>query len=259
MEFNIITLDEVSSTNDVAMNAIVQHTHGHGTIFTARSQSAGRGQRGNVWRSAPGRNLTFSLIIEPCHIPVCEQFRISEMAALAAIRALGGFGISARIKWPNDLYVGDCKIGGILIEHTLMGEYLSFSIIGIGINVLETGFDPTLPNPTSVALLLARSDGRESDAATPSRLLQAFCEAFDDLYASSQRDDTKTLHRDYMSRLWRGTGSHPYRDSEGEFMASVESIDPTSGMLTLRRDGESAPLSNYWFKEVESVIRKSEI
>ena len=86
MEFRIISFDEVSSTNDVAMGAADRY--GHGCVLTARRQTAGRGQRGNRWESEPGVNLMFSLVLEPTHILVEEQFRISEMAALAASDAV---------------------------------------------------------------------------------------------------------------------------------------------------------------------------
>lgn len=250
MEFRIIPFDEVTSTNDVAMAS--PHLYGHGSILTARSQTAGRGQRGNRWSSAPGENLMFSLVVEPGHILVEQQFRISEMAALAAsdaVRAATSGAVVCGVKWPNDLYVGDRKIGGILIEHSLHSEWLSRSVIGIGINVRQRGFDPALPNPTSIANELAT----DSPVPLPEEVLAAFCEAFSTRYTQSET----TLHEDFMARLWRGetARSYPYRDAaSGEiFEASIAGVDRHTGELTLRLkgDGESR---HYWFKEVESIF-----
>lgn len=149
--YEVVRFESLGSTNDEAMS----HTsYTHGTIILAQNQSAGRGQRGNIWQSNPGENLTFSLVLEPVHIPVYEQFRLSIMAALAASDALRELGVSCCVKWPNDLYVGDKKIGGILIEHNLQGEFLTRTVIGIGINVAQREFPASLPNPTSVTLEL---------------------------------------------------------------------------------------------------------
>lgn len=250
MEFRIVPFDEVTSTNDVAHDAVAYR---HGCILTARRQTAGRGQRGNRWSSAPGENLTFSLVVEPAHILVEHQFRISEMAALAAsdaVRAVTGGVVACGVKWPNDLYVGDRKIGGILIEHSLHSEWLSRSVIGIGINVRQERFDPALPNPTSIA----RELPPDRSAPLPEEVLAAFCEAFSARYTQ----DETTLHEDFMARLWRGETDryYPYRDAaSGElFEASVAGVDRHTGELTLRLKGDSGEFRHYWFKEVEAVF-----
>ena len=251
MEFRIFPFDEVTSTNDVAMHDPAAYPHG--SVVTARLQTAGRGQRGNRWVSEAGRNLTFSLAIEPTHILVEQQFRISEMAALAAsdaIRAVSDGGVACRIKWPNDLYVGDRKIGGMLIEHALHSEYLSRSVIGIGINVRQRSFDPSLPNPTSLANEWDRLS-LPGDVPSPEELLQAFFRAFEWRYEQPQND----LHADFLARFWRGDGAlYPYRESaSGElFEARIAGVDPHSGELTLRlADGTER---RYWFKEVEPLF-----
>lgn len=253
MEFRVIPFDEVTSTNDVAMAS--PNLYGHGSVLTARRQTAGRGQRGNRWASAPGENLMFSLVVEPSHILVEHQFRISEMAALAAsdaIRSVTGGVAACRVKWPNDLYVGDRKIGGILIEHSLHSEYLSRSVIGIGINIRQRKFDPSLPNPTSLANEIG-GENSQMVVPAPEEVLTAFCTAFDTRYTQ----DEKALHADFMARLWRGdpARSYPYRDaaSGAIFEASIAGIDRHTGELTLRlATGEER---RYWFKEVEAVLQ----
>lgn len=232
-----IHFDELTSTNDEAMHG----EYPHNTIITADCQIAGRGQRGNRWESRKGENLTFSLVLEPCHIPVTEQYRISMMAALAASDAVRLFGLDCRIKWSNDLYVGDNKIGGILIEHSLMGEMLTKSVVGIGVNVLQTDFPDQLPNPTSI-----QKEG--IDGCTPDKLLQIFVEKFKIRY----RQSVQTLHQDYMDRLWRRNEMRSYMDKDGEFVAHIVEVDPLTGMLTLLT--ESAQRRSYWFKEVEFLL-----
>lgn len=248
MEFRIVPFDEVTSTNDVAMHDAVAYRHG--CILTARRQTDGRGQRGNRWSSEPDENLMFSLVLEPEHILVEHQFRISEMAAMAAadaVRTITGGAVACAVKWPNDLYVGDRKIGGILIEHTLHSEYLSRSVVGIGINVRQREFDPALPNPTSIANELPP----DSPVPTPDQVLAAFCTAF----ATRYTQDEVLLHADFMTRLWRGDGKpYRYRDTaSGElFEASIAGVDRHTGELTLRL--AAGGQRRYWFKEVEAIF-----
>ena len=166
-------IEETTSTNDDARDA----KYRHGDIVWAERQTAGRGQRGHKWSSAEGLNLTFSLVLEPRFLPAGEQFLLNEAVALALTDTFAQFGIAARIKWTNDIYAGDKKLVGILIEHSYSGQTLARTIVGIGINVNQTEFDPALPNPVSMAMVVdARSTAARcskpsaatSASATPS-------------------------------------------------------------------------------------------
>ena len=157
----IYRIDETTSTNDEARDA----KYRHGDIVWAERQTAGRGQRGHTWTSPEGENLTFSMVLEPRFLPVGEQFLLSEAVTLALTDTFAAYGIDTRIKWTNDIYVGDRKLVGILIEHNHAGASLSRTIAGIGINVNQTAFDPALPNPVS----LAQAGGRKFNR---SRLLE---------------------------------------------------------------------------------------
>lgn len=110
----------LTSTNTVMKERAATLPHGY--TLAARSQTAGRGQRGNSWESLPGRNLTFSILLRPEHIAPARQFVISEAVALGIAGVIDRYlpqGMTTAIKWPNDIYAGDRKICGILIEHTL--------------------------------------------------------------------------------------------------------------------------------------------
>ena len=149
-------IEETTSTNDDARDA----KYRHGDIVWAERQTAGRGQRGHKWSSAEGLNLTFSLVLEPRFLPAGEQFLLNEAVALALTDTFAQFGIAARIKWTNDIYAGDKKLVGILIEHSYSGQTLARTIVGIGINVNQTEFDPALPNPVSMAMVAGRTFDR---------------------------------------------------------------------------------------------------
>ena len=130
----IYHFDKLASTNDEA----VKPTYAEGDIVWADVQSAGRGQRGHKWESREGENITFSAIFEPTFLPATKQFLLSEVVALAVVDALRYYGVGARIKWTNDIYVGDRKLAGILIEHKLSGINISRTIaemmVKVGVN-----------------------------------------------------------------------------------------------------------------------------
>ena len=151
---DILWLDSIDSTNKYAKEHVSELDNL--SVVSALTQTDGRGQRSNAWISRPGENLTFSVLLkyETLSIPAKEQILISTITAISVTELLSTYGISARVKWPNDIYVGKNKICGILIEHSVRGNRLSHSIIGIGLNINERNFDVSIPNPTSIAMIL---------------------------------------------------------------------------------------------------------
>ena len=150
MATDIIWLESVDSTNSEAKRRLAEL--GNISIIATKSQTAGRGQKTNRWFSESSRSLTFSLVVKDLCLKAWEQSTISEVTAQAVVDTLASYGIDSKIKWPNDIYCGDKKICGILIENSLMGEHINWSIIGIGLNVNNITFPDNLPNPTSMAL-----------------------------------------------------------------------------------------------------------
>ena len=237
----IYRIDETTSTNDEARDA----KYRHGDIVWAERQTAGRGQRGHTWTSPEGENLTFSMVLEPRFLPVGEQFLLSEAVTLALTDTFAAYGIDTRIKWTNDIYVGDRKLVGILIEHNHAGASLSRTIAGIGINVNQTAFDPALPNPVSMALAAGRTFDREE-------VLERFRTHCAARYALLERGDADTLQRDYRARMYRLETPHPYRLPDGSlFTAAIEGVRPSGELLLRHADGT---LRAYLFREVEFVI-----
>lgn len=137
----IISLSVVDSTNNYIAKLQLSDEIDHGTVILAENQSEGRGQRGTEWQSEPGKNLIFSFLLNEVNLSVMEQFRLNQLTSLALVRALGKKGVDAQIKWPNDIFVGDKKISGMLIENSISGTGLKDSIIGIGLNVNQEEFE----------------------------------------------------------------------------------------------------------------------
>ena len=153
--WNIKWIDSVDSTNNEAKRRI-ESLSGL-SVIAAYNQTAGRGQRGNTWLSAPGKNLTFSVVFkygddQLRNLNAADQHVINDIISSSIVELLSKYGIDSRIKLPNDIYVGNRKICGILIEHCVCGADLLYSVIGVGLNVNQTEFDTSLPNPTSMKL-----------------------------------------------------------------------------------------------------------
>ncbi|HLX93636.1 MAG TPA: biotin--[acetyl-CoA-carboxylase] ligase [Puia sp.] len=146
-----VELQAVDSTNNYAMAKVRAGDAFHGNVFYAVQQFAGRGQFGKKWVAEPGQNLTMSIVLEPVFLKAAGQAALNLCIAGACIHFLDEFMPGDfRVKWPNDLYWKDHKVGGLLIENLVAGEYLRFSVVGIGININQAGFPDFLPNPVSL-------------------------------------------------------------------------------------------------------------
>ena len=236
----IYHFDTTASTNDDARD----EKYHEGDVVWADYQTAGRGQRGHEWHSRKGENLTFSVVLEPTFVPIAEQFSVSEVVALSLVDMLSEYGIGARIKWTNDIYVGDRKLVGILIEHSLSSTTLRRTIVGIGINVNQTEFDPSIPNPVSMAQLL----GKELNAE---EVLQCLLKHLQENY-EALREMQNLLHERYNSLLYRLNEYHTYALPSGErFSAKILGTAPNGA---LRLEDEKGQAKDYLFKEIEFVI-----
>ena len=182
----IYHFDTVGSTNDVARDT----QYRDGDIVWADFQTAGRGQRGHTWESRAGENLTFSVVLEPHFLPIAEQFMLLEAVALALSDFFAEVGVGTKIKWTNDIYVGNRKAVGILIEHNYSGGKLSRTIVGIGINVNQTEFSADIPNPISLSLLTGEKYDRKA-------LLEQFEKCLTVRYSQLKNGEWGKLQSDY--------------------------------------------------------------
>ena len=240
MEF--IHLEEVDSTNAYIMRNVAELDSP--VMVTAFRQTAGQGQRGNSWEAEPGKNLTFSIFFRPIELPPMAQFSMSEAVALGVVDLLARHGIEAKVKWPNDIYVGDRKICGILIRHSVMGAYVSYSVIGVGIDVNQTVFLSDAPNPVSMRQLT----GKSYDLSSLEKEIAAIMERrLEGIRSSESRVD---LHQEFLRNLWRGDGrEYPFADTASGEIFLAEIVDVAAhGPVTLRlADGSER---TYAFKEV---------
>ena len=260
-----LLLEEVGSTNSYAALHAAQLDDM--TMILANSQSAGRGQRGNSWESEPGKNLTFTLIHRPQDFPARRQFLLSEATALAVVDFLRSEGVEAMVKWPNDIYVDNRKICGILIEHSLIGARIEHSRLGVGININQERFLSDAPNPVSLVQLTGRPlDLSSATARIGNALAVRLAQAAKEIQAEaaeSEKAQTATpdasshqsLHEEFLSRLWRHDSlPHPFRIRETgrEFQGTIQTVRP-DGFIEIQDPASPSPLS-FAFKEVEFLL-----
>ena len=260
MEFQIIHIGETDSTNCWLRNnpslfgnnpallnnnpALLEDNarllrEGDCLVVVAEYQTAGKGCGTNSWESERGKNLTFSMLIHPEEIPANQQFHITEIVSVALCKTLEHYIYNkVEIKWPNDIYVGEQKICGILIENRLQGATIKDSIIGIGLNVNQQAFVSDAPNPVSLYQLIGHETALDE-------ILNWFLVAFNDAYHS------KTTCFDYRERLFRKGKDGLYKDKTTCFTARLMDVLPDGRLLLVDQEGCERL---YAFKEVHFFI-----
>ena len=235
----MIKVEELSSTNDYASELVRREFVADFTVVMTDFQGKGRGQRGNTWVSAAGQNLLFSVVLHPRQVPIKEQFILSQTVSIALSEVVSLYCDSVCIKWPNDIYVGDRKIAGILIENSINKKEIETTIIGIGLNVNQLLFEGA-PNPTSLRVELGKEQNRDE-------ILQQFLSRFRQLYASMLRDP-ETIRRIYKERLYQRGKRSQYKDATGIFSGLIIDVAIDGQLLIADANGD---IRRYYFKEVE--------
>ncbi|NEU09170.1 biotin--[acetyl-CoA-carboxylase] ligase [Flavihumibacter sp. R14] len=239
---NTVTLKAVDSTNSWLKQAVSKSAPlPEGTVIMAESQFAGRGQSQNTWHSEPGKNLTFSILLNPRFLPIQNQFDLNMAVSLAVNDVLKiYFGEDAYIKWPNDSYIGKNKIGGILIENILQGTQLKHAIIGIGINVNQDDFPPEVKNVTSFRKIL-------HTYYDLNQLKNEICRSVEARYLQLKAGKKESLRKDYLDNLYllNQQASYIFRDREVE--GRITGISPEGFLLLETAEG----VEQFGLKEIE--------
>lgn len=245
MKFRLIHIKETDSTNQWLKAHKPPFKEDENIVAWTGFQTAGRGCGTNKWESERDKNLLFSILCHPAKVRADRQFAVSEAIALTLHQVVCRYVSPERvsIKWPNDIYVDDRKLAGILIESRLRGAVIADCIIGVGLNVNQTLFQSDAPNPVSLKQLT----GKEMDCQ---QLLKEIILAFGEK-PTLYNEELQDLHFDYCNLLYRRDGFHEYKDQKGMFEAELETIE-TDGHLILRDD--TGLLRRYAFKEVQYII-----
>ncbi len=237
-------ISETTSTNDYLKSLSKEKELPNGFVVYTDFQSKGKGQFGNGWQSEKGKNLLFSCYIKPNNLHIKDYFIITKIVTIAIKRVLDKYVDNITIKWPNDIYWKEKKIGGILIENSLCQENIVSTVIGVGLNINQETFDKDLPNPVSLLNITRKEYNRLE-------LLKAIQQEITTLFDTFERE---ALHRDYLKNLFRMNEQHSFYDSKSTqtFLATIKTVNQ-SGQLVLQLN-ENDELRKYYFKEVEYVL-----
>jgi len=243
---DIIKIESLTSTNDFAKELLSQKMpKADITSIEASEQTKGRGQKGNYWESEPGKNLTISLIVKPVTVKPEQQFYLSMTVSLAIGSCLSRFVDNVFIKWPNDIYINNKKICGILIENTLLNQSITTAIIGIGLNVNQIIFSSSIPNPTS----LRKEKNTVFDLEEVKSL---FFDRFDHYYGMLTDGLFSEIHEEYLNYLYLKERTGMFKDADGVFKGTINTVN-TKGLIEIvKQDTET---KQYAFKEVQYLLQ----
>ncbi|MCY7420646.1 MAG: biotin--[acetyl-CoA-carboxylase] ligase [Chitinophagaceae bacterium] len=214
-----IQLFEVDSTNNYAMAQVQASLAVHGTAWFAHQQTSGKGQRGKAWLSNEKENIILSFAIDPSPLFIRDQFVISAITALACVDLFKRYNINdVKIKWPNDVFCGDRKAGGILIENVIQGQNWKFSIVGIGININQTNFATDIVNATSLAVLT----GEQYD---PVLLAQELCSIFEKRWSTIISGNFQDIMKEYHDNLYKLDEVVSFKYENAVFSATVLGVN----------------------------------
>lgn len=241
---NRIEVEKVDSTNSYVARLHEKIPLFEGTIVTAQYQEQGRGQRGTIWQSEPNKNLTLSLFLQPGFLPTAEQFILNKVISLGVMELISSLSDNdTKIKWPNDIYVGNKKIAGILIENSVSGLTLQYSIVGIGINVNQEKFSSDLSNPTSLKLVT----GGEFDLE---RCLSQLCFYIEKRYLQLRTNRMKEIDTDYLKALYQLGEWKNYTHQNKTVIARISGLTKNGKLILHKRDGQELICD---LKEVEFI------
>ena len=231
---NILTFKEITSTNDLLKELMANSAPlFEGTVIMAEHQTAGKGQQQNGWHSEAGKNLTFSILLFPRFLPPDNSFHLLTAISLGVIKPLQKLlGNAARIKWPNDIYYGQKKLGGILIENVLTGSTIKYAIAGIGLNINQDVFPPHLPNPTSVKQILQK----ESDLK---EVLLQICAGIEYYYLKLKAGEFDEIKQEYLENLYGLHQELQFKTNEEIFKGEITTVNHL-GLLGIKKENETA-------------------
>ena len=239
----IIFFEHLSSTNKVAQDMLAEGNVNEGLVIYAGFQSAGKGQAGNTWDSEKGKNLLFSTILFPVDVSADEQFILNGAISLGICDYVSQFTKSVSVKWPNDIYVNNDKIAGVLIENSVIDNRIDSTVVGIGLNLNQENFSPLLPNPVS----LKQVTGMEYDIKSA---LNDLLVRLDIRYRQMLYGDRDQLKNEYERNLYRLNEWHRYHSDSKTFDGYITGIDADGRLKLKERSGNERA---FLFKEIEFI------
>jgi BirA family transcriptional regulator, biotin operon repressor / biotin---[acetyl-CoA-carboxylase] ligase len=227
---SLVFMPECHSTNTFALELCQQSPlPADGTVVITSNQIAGRGQRGNTWLVEPGRNLTFSIILRTHFLAIKDQFYLNIFISLAVYDYLKHKQCPyPAIKWPNDIYTVNKKICGVLVENQILGNNLTNTVVGVGLNINQDHFEM---NQATSLRLVTNSEFRLDEELD---LLLGIIEA---RYLLLRQHHFTVLMKDYLDAMYWLNEVHTFQSNSIEFQGTITGVDP-SGKLKIMTSGK---------------------
>jgi BirA family biotin operon repressor/biotin-[acetyl-CoA-carboxylase] ligase len=231
-------IKETQSTNALLWEISQREKLPEGYIVCTDFQTAGKGQSGNSWESEAGKNLLFSMILYPVEVPLDQLFLISQLVSIAIKQVLEKFADNISVKWPNDIYWREKKLGGILIENSLQGNKTKAVVIGIGLNVNQKVFMSNAPNPVSLRQIIGKNLNRK-------HLLNMICRNILKLYNEMK---IEKIRSEYAQSLYRKDEFYNYKTDNESFKGKIIKVHP-DGQIEI--ETETGERKGFYFKEIQ--------
>ncbi len=227
----IISYGIVESTNKTATELLAKGGLEEGSVVVASFQEAGKGQPGNHWESEAGKNLTISVILYPAFLLPEKQFMLNKIISLGVVDFIRIMlpELVVKIKWPNDIYIEQKKVAGILINNVIQGHSLEQTIVGIGVNINQNTFRSDAPNPVSLFQL----SGIQYDLK---KSLACLCEALDKWYEILKNGNYERIDEQYLNSLYQFDIFKKYRVFDQEMMAKIIGVTNYGKLLLEGKD-----------------------
>ncbi len=237
--------EQCASTNDQMKTLLNTEELAENSVVITAHQTTGRGQVGNKWESEANKNLTFSLLLRPGFLAPHLQFYISKCVSLGLVDLLKEHcNDQVSIKWPNDIYVGDKKICGILIENSILGTQLDYCVVGIGLNINQETFKSDAPNPVSLKQICGKTFELDT-------LLEQLLDHIEQRYHQLEISRFGLIDQYYQENLYRKDGFFDFKDKDGAFKAYIGQVNEMGLLTLIDTEGKKR---EYAFKEVEFLI-----
>jgi BirA family biotin operon repressor/biotin-[acetyl-CoA-carboxylase] ligase len=244
---HIIKLNAINSTNLYLKKLAIKQYVKNYTVVVTEHQTSGRGQMGTVWEADSGKNLTFSILVKFKDFKITNQFYLSMAISLGVLAIINMYVNNiVKIKWPNDILADKDKLAGILIENTLKGSQIKYSIVGIGLNVNQIEFPASIGNVTSLKELIGTEIDKEKLLIELVKSIEKYCNYLN-------QKELRLLKELYLNELYKINIPSMFEDAEGiVFLGKIITISE-EGQLVVELENETTRTFN--LKEIKFASR----
>ncbi len=238
--------DTIDSTNSYALRLISTEEVKEGTVIQAGYQSSGRGQMSKSWEGNSAENVYMSVILKPIFLALQKQFFLNKIASLAIIDVINDYmKVDAKVKWPNDVYIGNRKTCGILIQNMLGGKTIQHTVIGIGLNVNQEGFSQSLPNPTSLKI----ESGKQFSIQEVITRVSSYLDFW---YSELKQGNYNKISYAYIDKLYKCDEESQFQSEGLYFSGIIRGIDSSGKLMIEKYNG----VHGYALHEIKMIINQ---